>query len=112
MSTEGIPRIEPLAPVLDRVREIAQEELPPPRACKIQLWDDGDYDIWIYHKYDADEREQVVYDCETGEVRWQYLKNPSTKSKFVSEVVGTEHQITYEQHDERVVTTIEPPRSK
>lgn len=41
--------MEPLAPLVDRMRALATEELPAPRTCKIRLWDDGTFDVVIYH---------------------------------------------------------------
>ena len=48
--TNGIPPMAPLASLVDRMRDLASEELPEPRTCKIRLWDDGTFGIVIYHK--------------------------------------------------------------
>jgi hypothetical protein len=73
----AMPRMVSIAPLIDQLQDIAYEELPAPRTCSVELWDDGDYDIIIYHKHGADETEAIYYDASTGEVVWKYVKNGS-----------------------------------
>lgn len=111
MSTHGIPPIAPLAPIADRIREIAREELGAPRTMHIKLWDDGDYDIYVFHSMGEDEREQIVYDGTTGVVSYQYRKGVSFEMVFVSEEAGSYTEPVYDVDEERQITTIEPPNS-
>lgn len=109
MTDSDIPSMQTLAPIVDQLREIARSELSEPQALKIALWDDGDYDIRVYHQMGFDTREQILYDNETWEVRYQYWKGVQWHSEFVSEEEGTVRTATFEETEDRVLTTIEPP---
>lgn len=56
-----------LAPLVDRVRELAVEELPAPRTLDMQCWDDGDFSVRVYHTH-PDGRETVSYRQGTGRI--------------------------------------------
>lgn len=56
-----------LAPLVDRVRELAVEELPAPRTLDLQCWDDGDFSVRVYHTH-PDGRETVSYRQGEGHV--------------------------------------------
>lgn len=103
--------MEPLAPIADQIREIAQEELGTPRTLHLKLWDDGDYDIYVFHGMGDEEREQIVYDNDTGAVSYQYRKGVSFKTVFVSEEAGLYTEPVYDVDEERQITVIEPPLS-
>lgn len=109
MANEGIPRIELLAPIADRIRAIGREELGAPRTMHLKLWDDGDYDIYVFHSMGEEEREQIVYNHETREVTYQYRKGVSFETVFVSEEAGSYTEPVYDVSEERQITTIEPP---
>lgn len=47
--------MESLAPIVDRMRELAQNEPPAPRFCITRLRDDGTFDVVIYHYMGDDE---------------------------------------------------------
>jgi hypothetical protein len=48
MESNELPPMEPLAPIIDRMRELATEELPASRSCRVELWEDGTFDITIF----------------------------------------------------------------
>lgn len=75
MESDGIPPMEPLAPIVDRMRELAQDELPSPRTGMIRLWDDDTFDIVIYHSMGDDERQVLRYERTTGEILWEYVQD-------------------------------------
>lgn len=66
MSENMIPPMEPLAPIIDQMRELAREEIPTPRSCKVRLWDDGTFDLVIYHSMGDSERQAVRYERSTA----------------------------------------------
>lgn len=109
MTNNEIPHIEPLAPIADHVREIAQEELGTPQSMHFKLYDDGDYYIYVFHSMGEEEREQIVYDNETGAVHYQYRKGVSFRTVFVSEEAGSYTEPVYDVDEERLITTIDPP---
>jgi len=108
MYTDGIPPMAPLAPLVDRMRDLALEELPGPRTCKIRLWDDGTFDVVIYHGMGDDERQWLRYERTTGEILWEYVRGARMKSESLT---GNEtiHEPVYEESEVRVVATVEPP---
>lgn len=63
-----------LAPVVDRVRELAEAEIPAPRTLRLQCWDDGDFSVRVYHTHPVEDgvggRTSVRYRAGEGEVRW------------------------------------------
>ncbi|SFS86826.1 hypothetical protein SAMN04488556_3003, partial [Halostagnicola kamekurae] len=67
-----IPPMQPLAPIVDQMQEIAREELPEPRSCRIQLWDDGTFDVKIYHSPGPDSLQAIRYEPATSEIYWEY----------------------------------------
>ena len=105
-------RMTPLASLIDRLQEIAREELPAPRTCHIDLWDDGDYDVVIYHSHGNHELEYVSYDVTTGEVAWNYRKNAEWVVDDDAEDgdgYGTPYVREFEVSESRQITTIDPP---
>lgn len=98
----------PLAPLVDRMRELAVEELPEPRTCKIRLWDDGTFDVVVYHSMGDDQRQQLRYERTTGEILCEYIRGTRMESEPLS---GNEtiHEPAYEESDVRVVATLEQP---
>lgn len=109
MTENEIPPIQPLAPIADKIREIAQEELGTPQTMHLKLYDDGDYYIYVFHSMGEEEREQIVYDHETGAVSYQYRKGVSFETVFVSEEAGSYTEPVYDVSEERQLTTIVPP---
>jgi hypothetical protein len=102
----------PLAPLIDRMRDLAIEGLPGQRTCKIRLWDDGTFDVVIYHGLGNDEMEYVSYDITTGEVAWNYRKNGEWVVDDDAEDgdgYGTSYIQEFEASESRRITTIEPP---
>lgn len=105
--------MEALAPLVDEVRAIARRELPDPRTFEMRIWDDGTYDVYVYHVRGERDREQVVYDPETGVVQWQRRKlDPDWEFPDPNEVSEEEwRQVVpeYEAADARRLAVIEPP---
>jgi hypothetical protein len=108
MTTDGIPPMKPLAPIVDKMRKLAREELPSPRTCKIRLWDDGTFDVVIYHSRGEDERESLRYERTTGEVLWEHARGIGWRSESLT---GGEsvHEPVVEEADVRVVARLDPP---
>lgn len=100
--------MEPLAPLVDRMRTLATQELPAPRTCKIRLWDDDTFDVVIYHRMDRDERQCLRYERTTGEILWEYARGVHMESESLT---GNEtvHEPAFEETDVRVLATVEPP---
>lgn len=108
MTDDGLPRMEPLAPIIDQMREIAQEEIPSPRTCRIRLWDDGTFDAYIFHLGSTDEGQCIRYDRSTSEITWEYFEGQHYETHEFSGG-DTLHVPAFEEHEVRVITTVEPP---
>lgn len=108
MTDTGIPRMEPLAPIVDQLIDLARAELPAPRACRIKLWDDGTFDAYVYHSPSTDERCSVRYERTTGEILYEYVKGGGWEEH---EFAGGEtlHVPVHEEHEAWVLTRVEPP---
>ena len=98
----------PLAPIVDRMRQLATDELPPGRSCRVCLYDDGDFEIILYHSMGSDERQQLRYERTTGEIIWEHFEGARYESESM---VGNEtlHTPVYDTVEVRVVDTVEPP---
>lgn len=72
--TDGIPPMEPLAPIIDQMRLLAVDELPTPQTCRVTLWDDGTFDAYIYHAMGSESRQQITYDRATSEIVWEHME--------------------------------------
>lgn len=108
MSSDGIPPLEPLAPIVDQMRELARDELPSPRSCKVRLWDDGTFDVVIYHSMRDDEMQFLRYERTTSEIYWAYVSGTRWESESLT---GNEtvHEATHDEVDVRVLSQVEPP---
>lgn len=65
----GAPSFESLAPLLDRLVELAERELSEPYAVHVDGWDDGDFNAYAHHNGgvpDSDRHchERVEYDVD------------------------------------------------
>lgn len=107
MTHDGIPPMAPLAPIVDEMRALADEELPQPRTCRIRLWDDGTFELVIWHG-NGDERWALRYELATGEILWEYIRGYELEEE---ELTGGETLLTptYEEYDARLVAQVEPP---
>ncbi|RQG98679.1 hypothetical protein [Natrarchaeobius oligotrophus] len=106
--TREIPPLQPLAPIVDEMREIARDELPAPRTCRIKLWDDGTFDAGVYHSISDDELESIRYERTTSEIVWEHLSGGG----YVTTTFPngeTLHEPTIDDAEVRVITTVEPP---
>jgi hypothetical protein len=108
--SEGILPMKPLAPIVDRMRVIAREELPKPRSCKVQLWDDGTFDARFYHTMGKQERQYIIYNRVTSEIVWIYCKGGGWESHSVT-ADETIHEPVVDEIDARVIETVDPPYS-
>jgi hypothetical protein len=110
MQSEDIPPMAPLAPIVDRMRELARDELPSPRTCTIRLCDDDTFDIVIYHSMGDDERQALRYERTTGEIIWEHMQGADWEAQSLS---GNEtvYESTFETAEVRVLATVEPPYS-
>jgi len=110
MQSNELPPMEPLAPIVDRMRELAAEELPASRSCRVELWEDGTFDIRIFHSMPGDDWQQLTYERTTGEILWEHFRGAQQETESFSEG-ETLHTTSYEEVDVRVVDTVEPPYS-
>jgi len=110
MQSNELPPMEPLAPIIDRMRELATEELPASRSCRVELWEDGTFDITIFHSMPGDDWQQLTYERTTGEILWEHFRGAQQEIESFSgdETLQT---TSYEEVDLRVVDTVEPPYS-
>jgi len=105
-------RMTPLASIVDQLQDIAREELPAPRTCRVELWDDGDYNIVIYLSQGEDAGQVISYDVTTGDVVWKYRKNGEwvvDEEAEDGEGYGTPYVREFEESETRRITTIDPP---
>ena len=105
-------RMTPIAPLVDQLQDIVRDELPAPRTCRVTLWDDGDYEIVIYHNHGEDEDQGIYYDVNTGDDVWKYRKNGDwvvDKDAPDGEQFGTAYVREFEESETRWITTIDPP---
>lgn len=113
MTIDRTPSVQALAPLIDHLRELAADELPSPQTCKVRFWDDGDYDVVVYHSRGPNSREQLVYNRETGEVKWQYWKqDPDWEPPNPEEIPDCDERIIEPdllESNERTITTLTPP---
>lgn len=107
MANERIPLMEPLAPIIDRMRALAREEIPAPRTCRIRMWDDGTFDLVIFHRVGDSERQAVRYERSTGEIVWEHVKGASWEAQSLSSD-ETVYESTCDERDSRVLTRVEP----
>lgn len=100
--------MDPLAPIIDQMREIAQDELPAPQTCRIRLWDDGTFDAYIFHSMTDDETQLVRYERTTSQILWEHHTGarweeiPLTGGETIIEPAFNDRTV-------RVITTVEPP---
>ena len=106
--TSEIPPLKPLAPIVDQMRIIADDELPSPQTCRVQLFDDGTFRVSIFHSMGHDETQAIIYDRATSEIYWEHSKGSRTHS---TRLTGGETLIesSPEERDVRVIATVEPP---
>ena len=100
--------MEPLAPIIDQMRDLAREELPSPRTCNVRLWDDGTFDAVIYHSMADGERQAIRYERSTSEIVWEHVRGAWWEAE---ELTGGEtiYESVHDEQEIRVLTTVEPP---
>lgn len=99
--------MEPLAPIIDRMRDIAQYELPSGQTGHIKLYDDGTCRAGISHKTDNG-RKAIRYERTTSEIIWEHLRGAHWET---TELTGGEtiHAPAYDSHSVRTIAIIDPP---
>jgi len=107
MTADELPAMEPLAPIVDQMREIAEEAIPFPQTCEVNLWDDDTVGVKIYHSV-GDEMYLLRYQRQTSEIVLEYAKGPRWQRESLTggEIV---HEPTLEERKVGVITTVEPP---
>jgi len=100
--------MEPLALIVDQLREIARDELPSPRTCRVHLRDDGTFESCVYHSPAKDELERVRYERTTGEIIYEYVKGGGHEEHDHG-AGETLHVPIHDESEVRVITTVEPP---
>lgn len=100
--------MEPLAPIVDRMREVARDELPFPQTGHVTLWDDGTFRADIYHSAGRSAYESIRYDRRTSEI---YLERISGVERSTTYFTGGEtlYEPIPQEHTVRVIETVEPP---
>lgn len=102
-----MPSMESLAPLVDRLREIADEEVPHPQTLKIRVWDDGDYQIHIFH-HGPQGREQIMYTSGMENPIWQRLKGPSERHVEAPDGNDDILEMEYDERKERQIELNNP----
>lgn len=74
-SASGIPSFAEIAPVLDRLRELAIEPLDEPHMIQVEGWDNGRFDAKAEHSRGVD--------AETGEKFHQRVEYDLDREAFV-----------------------------
>jgi len=100
--------MEPLAPIIDQMRDLAKEEVPAPRTCQVRLWDDGTVSAYLFHSVNDDETKLIRYERTTGEIVWEH----HTGARWEKIPLSGYESIVKPAFDEstvRVLTTVEPP---
>ncbi len=109
MTSDELPSMEPLAPIVDQMRKIAKEEIPFPQTCEVNLWDDGTIGAKIYHS-SGDELYVLRYQRQTCEIIWEYAKGAKWQRESLS---GGEtiHMPAFDEREARLITRVDPPYS-
>ncbi|APX95397.1 hypothetical protein [Natronorubrum daqingense] len=105
--TERLPPIQPLVPIIDEMQAIAKKALPEPHTCRIRLWDDGTFDVHIYHNSIGDEMEVIRYDRTTSEITWERVVDATWDLTTFAD--GTTVTEPTAEREVRVLTTVTPP---
>ena len=108
MHTDEIPPMKPLTPLVERMRALAQTELPSPRAGHIRLWDDGTFGVVFYHSMGSDEGQHLRYIRSTGEIVWVHHQGDGWREESLTGG-ETVMEPVYDDTDVRVVETVTPP---
>jgi hypothetical protein len=108
MDEPGLPPMEPLAPIVDRMRELAREELPSPQTCEVRLFDDGTIRVMLFHSKGSGDREQVRYERTTGEILYEDIKGARWETETLSGGEAIQKPV-FDSRDVQVLETVEPP---
>lgn len=71
----GTPDFERLAPLLNRLAELAERELPEPFSVEVKGWDDGTFTPSAYHNRGRD--------VETGRTARKFIRYEPERNAFV-----------------------------
>lgn len=105
--THQLPRLEPLAPIFDQMREIAKHELPASQTGLIKLYADGTFRAGIWHKTNNG-RKTIRYERETSEIIWEHTRG---YHKETTELTGGEtiYAPAYDSQSVRTIAFVDPP---
>lgn len=89
MTDDEIPSFQSLAPLLDRLVEHAERELPSPLHVTVQAFDDGDFQARVRHVYRSGgigrEVGQVHYRPETEKIELVHGTGTAEDGEVVEE---------------------------
>lgn len=77
---DGIPSFGDLAPVLDRLADVANRELHDPVMIEVKGWDDGDWTAIAQHQFGSYQgtewsgREVIRYDADSEQFHARYIE--------------------------------------
>jgi len=108
MSNERIPPMAPLAPIVDRMRDLAVDEIPSPRTCKVHLWDDDTFNVVIYHSRGEEDTIRLHYERTTGEIIWEHIQGGSWTPSSVTDTESL-YEPACGQVQVRLLETVTPP---
>jgi hypothetical protein len=106
---ETVPRLEPIAPIVDRMLELAEDHLPDRCTCRVKLYEDGTYRTHIEHVgVEEGSYEYIGYFTATSEI--VHVNIEGTGEEEI-ELTGDEsiHQPTYDTYEVTVLEQVEPP---
>lgn len=89
----GFPSFEALAPLLDRLVEVAERELPPPVSIEVRGRDDGEFTAVAYHRHGTDPdsgvgaRQVIKYVLEKEAFVYRFIEEVDESSTVLEERV-------------------------
>lgn len=89
--SSGFLEFEQLAPLLTRLGEIAEDELPEPSTVEVRAWDDGTFTATAYHNRGRDiergrtAREFVRYEREQEAFVYVHVEERNEDRKIIEE---------------------------
>lgn len=82
--------MEELAPIADRVSEIATRELPAPRTTEVRLYEDGDYAIRTFHTHrtrdgNIDEKTEIRLNLGRRTIERRHYQFDKVNRKYIED---------------------------
>jgi hypothetical protein len=96
-SVEDVPSIDEIAPAYETLLELASVLLTGPISTHVRSWEDGEYDVRVWHKYGSPDPDRF---------RKEVLRIHSEEDDVTAGVL----EVHYETDDERLLysTDIDP----